>query len=126
MTKRPTIVAGLAAVAAAAVLYYVYQRSHDKVLSLKTTDAIESLLDMGYEDIFLQDCILEFSRQVKPTTKNNGYVSYYRYLDLNTFSEFAQSMVEPSEFADGLYEIVMEFDKSYYKQYSKVESFKNG
>lgn len=97
---------------------HLHADSRDKVIKV--------LDDMGYIDVSLDGCWLQFSRRVEPSTSNGGFFAYTRYFDLNTFSDFSSNSVTSQEGGGRIYfRLDSKFDEEYDEKYSVYFKFRS-
>jgi len=84
----------------------------------------DALVSMGYYDIRVDGCIIEFSHDVEPTSNNNGYFAYTRSINLNNLVDFSRSKVEEFESSEaGLFLLKSKFDSQHSKRHEKTVEF---
>ena len=86
--------------------------------SLKKNNLINSLNDMGYENVAIENCKLSFTRKIVPNETNNGLFGYQRIIFLNSLEDFSKAVVRSQDINGELIFIFeTRFDSDYTEEY---------
>jgi hypothetical protein len=83
------------------------------------------LTEMGYEDVHIEGCNLEFARTVIPTEKNNGFYRYKRKVSINSLDVEDSFELRYSERGGGFYQLSFSVQEHYLTDTIKADEFGN-